>query len=70
MGRAAGLVVQQQAMLGAVVDPVESNRAPIEAKRILDGMEAQPVKMHVHLFGLARCDGIVCNTDGGGVIGL
>ena len=70
MGRAVGLVVQRRVMLGAVVAPVESAGGPIEVKLILGGMAAQPVKTHVHRFGLVRHDGVVGDTGGRGIIGL
>ena len=57
-------------MLGAVAGTVDSSRVPIKSKLILGGTAAQPVKMHIHRFGLARHDGVVGNYGGGGVIGL
>ena len=63
-------MVQRRVMLGALVAPVESSRSPIEVKLILGGMAAQPLKTHVHQFGLVRHDGVVSNAGNGRVIGL
>ena len=57
-------------MLGAVITPVEPSGGPIKAELILCGAEMQPIKPHVHRFGLTRQNGVVSDAGGKGVISL
>ena len=57
-------------MLGAIFAPVESSGGPIKTELILGGAATQPVKPHVHSFGLTRHDCIVRDNCGGGVVSL
>ena len=54
-------------MLGAVITPVEHSGGPIKAELILCGAEMQPIKPHVHRFGLTRQNCVVSDAGGGGV---
>ena len=55
-------------MFSDVVSPVESLGLPIKMELILGGMATQPIKPHVHSFGLTRHDCVVSDAGGGGVV--
>ncbi|EJK50728.1 hypothetical protein THAOC_30183 [Thalassiosira oceanica] len=57
-------------VLGHVVGKVECAGSPIEAELVAEVAVAEPVKVHVHGFGLLGLDGVVDDAGGGGVIGL
>ena len=52
-------VLQRRMLLGAVITPVEPSGGPIKAELILCGAEMQPIKPHVHRFGLTRQNGVI-----------
>ena len=70
MGRAVGFVIEGRMMFGAVVSPVEVARGPVEVALALGVAAAEPVETHVHGLGLLGDDGLVGDSDGGGVVGL
>mmetsp|Transcript_14003 Transcript_14003/g.31893 ORF Transcript_14003/g.31893 Transcript_14003/m.31893 type:complete len:205 (-) Transcript_14003:3807-4421(-) len=57
-------------VLGHVVGIVECAGSPVEAELVAEFAVAEPVKTHVHGFGLLGLDGVVDDAGGGGVIGL
>ena len=57
-------------MLGAIFAPVESPGVPIKTELILGGAATQPVKPHVHSFGLTRHNCVVSDAGGNGFIFL
>ena len=58
-------MVQWRLMFGAIVSPVKSPGGPIKTELILGGAAAQPVKLHVHNFGMTRHDSVVSEAGGG-----
>ena len=63
-------MVHWQGMLGAIVDPVDPPGQQIKTELILGSMETQPVKLHVHIFGMKRHDCVVNDSVGSGVVSL
>ena len=63
-------MVQCRLVLGAVVAPVDPPGGPIKTELILGGAETQPVKPHVHIFGLAGHNCVVSDAGGSGVVSL
>ena len=57
-------------ILGAVSAPVDSPGGPIKTELILGGAETQPIKLHVHGFGLTRHDCVVSDAVRSGVVNL
>ena len=70
VGMLVVFMVQWQLMLGAIVAPVDSLRGPIKTELILGVAETQPIKPHVHSFGLTSHGYIVSEAGGGGVVSL
>ena len=70
LGMPVGLMIQWRLILGAVFTPVESPGGPIKTELILGGAETQPIKPHVHRFGLTRQNCVVSDAGGGGVVSL
>ena len=68
VGMLVEFMVQWRLMLGAVVAPVESPGGGIKTEFILGGAAPQPIKPHVHSFGLTRHDCVVSDAGGGGVV--
>ena len=70
VGVSVGFLVQLRVVVFTVVSPVESPGGPIKMEFIMGGVATQPIKPHVHIFGLTRHDCVVSNAGGGGFVTL
>ena len=70
MGRAVGFVIKGRMMLGAVVCPVEIAWGPVEPELALGVAATVPIETHVHGLGLLGGDGLIGDSNGGGIVGL
>ena len=70
MGVLVIFVVQWRVMIGSVVAPFDSPGGPIKTELILGGAATQPIKPHVHIFGLTKHNGVVSDFGDGGVVSL
>ena len=63
-------MLQWRLMLATLVAPVDPRGGPIKTELIFGSAATQPVKLHVHRFGLTRHDYVVSDSGGSGVISL
>ena len=65
-----GLVIEGRMIFGALVSLVEVARGSVEAELALDIAAAEPVEAHVHGLCLFGDNGLVGDSNGGGLVGL
>ena len=63
-------MIKGRMMLGAVVCPVEIAWGPVEPELALGVAAAEPIETHVHGLRLLGDNGLVGDSDGGGVVSL
>ena len=61
-------VVRRREVFGEVISSIKSPSLPNDPKLLLSDAILNPMKTHVHSFGMLLLDGVLCNTQGGRII--
>ena len=62
-------VMRSMVVFSEIVRPVEGSFLPENVELALLCSVSYPIKMHVNCFGSFLFYGVVCNSDGGGIVG-